>query len=193
MDSSGSNLSVIYSLSKTPITASEYAAFMFYNTPIANATLYVPASLLEHYKASIPWYEFGSIEPLDYINGVYYNFNEDEAEVTYFDESYNSYSGDIVIPTSVTTVWGKTYPVTGIGEYAFKNCNNLSTVTIPSSVKSIGTASFANCSNLTSIAIPQNVNKIGSKAFEGCTKLSEVYCNATEVPSTEGNTFDTHL
>jgi len=185
-----SKLSVIYSLSKVPITAYDSNSFLFHNTPIANVTLYVPASLLEHYMVSIPWYGFSSIEPLDYIDGIYYNFNEDEAEVTYLDENYNSYSGDVVIPTSVTTVWGETYSVTGIGEYAFKGCNNLATIMIPGSVKSFGTASFEGCSNLTSITIPQNTTAIGTECFRGCTKLSDVYCHAAEVPSTEGNAFD---
>ena len=38
------------------------------------------------------------------VDGIYYNLNNEEmtAEVTYNDNSYNSYSGDIVIPSEIT-------------------------------------------------------------------------------------------
>ena len=39
-------------------------ADVFYNTPIASATLHVPAASLELYKATAPWSGFGSIVPL---------------------------------------------------------------------------------------------------------------------------------
>ncbi len=37
---------------------------VFSHTPIASATLYVPAASLEQYKAKLPWSGFGSIMPL---------------------------------------------------------------------------------------------------------------------------------
>lgn len=60
---------------------------------------------------------FSCIKAFSYalIDGIYYNFNGDEAEVTY---ENNSYTGDIVIPESVVYN-AKTYSVTSIGNYAF--------------------------------------------------------------------------
>ena len=48
-------------------------------------------------------------------------------------------------------------------------------------VTSIGEAAFQNNSNITSITIPANVTSIGDDAFEGCTGLTEINYNATNL------------
>ena len=63
------------------------------------------------------------------INGIYYNFSGDEAEVTYENYLSASYSGIVEIPKSVTYN-GKTYRVTSIGDYAFYGCTELTTAVI---------------------------------------------------------------
>ena len=85
------------------------------------------------------------------IGDLYYNLDatNQTAEVTYI---YTSYSGDIIIPASVT--YNEiTYSVTSIGEHAFYNCSGLTSVTIPNSVTSIGDDAFYGCTGLTSVNI----------------------------------------
>ena len=55
--------------------------------------------------------------------------------------------------------------VTTIPLCAFKNCKNLTTVTIPNSVTSIGYEAFEDCNNLTNVTISNNVTSIGNNAF----------------------------
>jgi hypothetical protein len=93
------------------------------------------------------------------INGIYYNFNGDEAEVTYRSTSYNSYTGDVVIPESVVYN-ANTYSVTSIGDFAFNDCSGLTSVTIGNSVTSIGNYAFDDCSGLTSVTIPNSVTTV---------------------------------
>ena len=78
------------------------------------------------------------------IDGIYYNFSENEAEVTYKDRNYNSYSGAVVIPESVTYS-SNTYLVTAIGMNAFRDCTELTSVTIPEKVTNIGNNAFYKC------------------------------------------------
>lgn len=57
--------------------------------------------------------------------------------------------------------------VTKIGA-AFVNCSGLTSVILPSSIKSIGRYSFYGCSNLNSVAFPDNLLEIGKRSFDGC-------------------------
>ena len=107
------------------------------------------------------------------IDGIYYNFSGDKATVTYRDYYYNSYSGAVVIPESVTYN-GWEYYVTSIGSYAFYECTRLTSVTIGNSVTSIGDEAFRYCSGLTSVTIPNSVTSIGEWAFYNCSSLTSV-------------------
>ena len=72
--------------------------------------------------------------------------------------------GELVIPDGVTS----------IGDYAFRGCTGLTSVTIPDSVTSIGSSAFYYCTGLTSIIIPDGVTSIGDWAFSGCRGLTSI-------------------
>ena len=62
--------------------------------------------------------------------------------------------------------------VTTIGEKAFFYCRSLTSITLPNSVTTLGTDAFAYCDSLTSINIPNSVTTIGRGAFSSCSKLT---------------------
>lgn len=64
--------------------------------------------------------------------------------------------------------------VTSIGDYAFKGCTNLTSVTILDGATSIGNSAFYGCTSLTSVTIPNSVTSIGNSAFGGCTNLTNM-------------------
>ncbi len=109
-------------------------------------------------------------------------------------------SGDVVIPTSVE-VNGQNYPVTAVGENAFKGNTALTSVSIPDGVVKIGAGAFEGCSNLMTIVIGADVANIGDKAFANIgtstnaprrTKGEEllVKCYPLNVPTTASNAFE---
>ena len=103
---------------------------------------------------------------------IYYNITSDETvEVTYQGDDYysydNEYEGSITIPQSVEYD-GTTYSVTVIGQLAFADCTEVTSVEIPNSVTSIGNYAFSYCYVLTSIEIPNTVTTIGKYAFFSC-------------------------
>ena len=70
----------------------------------------------------------------------------------------------IVIPDSVKY----------LGNYAFHQCDSLTSVKLSESLTSISRGLFQECYNLSSIEIPNNVKNIGSNSFSHCTRLSSI-------------------
>ncbi|MBQ8343098.1 MAG: leucine-rich repeat domain-containing protein [Clostridia bacterium] len=89
------------------------------------------------------------------------------AEIKWFDEEY--------------IVWG-------IKESAFYNCEQLTEVEIPDTVKSIGNSAFYNCTSLTKVTIADGVESIGDCVFAYCKALAEVVI-PDSVNSIGGNIF----
>lgn len=71
-----------------------------------------------------------------------------------------------------------------MGPSAFENCSSLTTVNLPTQMKTIGMRSFMNCEKLSAVTISDNVEKIGASAFENCYALATVYFNAIECADT---------
>ncbi|MBR5167981.1 MAG: leucine-rich repeat domain-containing protein [Salinivirgaceae bacterium] len=82
-------------------------------------------------------------------------------------------SGDVIIPESVTYK-GKEYVVEDILWGAFYDCEGLTSVVIPKSVKSIGANAFYNCKSLKSVSIPESVISIGDDTFSSCESLESI-------------------
>ena len=103
--------------------------------------------------------------------------------------SFNTYSGVVHIPDSVAYN-GVSYPVTGIGYQAFKDCTRLTGVTIPEGVTMLLNESFAGCTSLTKITLPSTMYSIYNYAFTGCTSLTSVTCLSETARSFNANNFD---
>ncbi|MDE6769744.1 MAG: leucine-rich repeat domain-containing protein [Muribaculaceae bacterium] len=120
------------------------------------------------------------------VDNLYYNLFEETltASVTYnFDTpdendrfNYMHLPSEIVIPSTIV-VDNKTYTVTSIGQQAFISCDQLESVSLPSTLVTIGSEAFS-YTGLKTIVIPENVESIGISAFSGCHNLTEI-----ELPS----------
>ena len=120
--------------------------------PLSAVTAFAEDTSAPTGTASYGYYEY------DYT----INTEDGTATITKFralvDGSY-----DITIPTD----FGR-FPVTAIGDDAFRGCSALKKVTIPQSVTSIGDSAFAGCHNLDSVTINDAATSIGNRAFTEC-------------------------
>lgn len=72
------------------------------------------------------------------------------------------------------TIGGKKVTVVGEGEGVFRDCPNLTKVTLPQYLETIGDVAFRGCAWLEEIALPDSLKEIGEGAFAGCTGIQEI-------------------
>ena len=70
--------------------------------------------------------------------------------------------------------------VKSIGDFAFAECTDLTSITIPDSVTNIGDLAFYGCTGLTSVAIDNGVTSVGIDVFGDCDKLTRIDFNGTK-------------
>lgn len=125
--------------------------------------------------------------------GIYYcltTYSEGNGVVTVENNgSFNTYSGTVNIPDSVP-YQNKYYPVTGIGYQAFKDCVNLTAVTLPEGISMLLNEAFAGCTSLGHITLPSTMYTIYNNAFTGCTNLEWIACLSENARSCNTNNFD---
>ena len=68
------------------------------------------------------------------------------------------------------------YYVNGVDSYAYENCTNIVTVTMPEQVLSVGEGAFKGCSSMTTVNYPTgtNINIIEPYTFSGCSSLTNI-------------------
>ena len=93
------------------------------------------------------------------------------------------YSGDIVIPATLDNG----YTVTAIGDECFYSCLQLTSITMPNTIKIIGKYAFTNCHQLTSITIPASIEKIEDHGFHYCLGIETLTIEDSDTPLTIGN------
>lgn len=148
-----------------------------------------------------------------FFNNIAYNVLSDE-DMTVEVHSGISFNGsELIIPDKVTG-WEREYTVTGIGQSAFLNSASIISVSIPATVKTIGNRAFQNCGNLTSltfegesqlkqigdyafmesgfttISIPASVTSIGAFAFDENKALQKVYMHRDDPSGYSFNAFN---
>ena len=72
---------------------------------------------------------------------------------------------------------------------AFQECNRLASINLPDSVERIEQNAFRNCKYLTSITLPQELEYLGSHAFAECERLSKITVNSEYITEVIGSAF----
>lgn len=91
---------------------------------------------------------------------------------------YTTPSGPLNIPSEVVYD-GVHYAVTAIDRKAFQDCQNITSVHIPSSVLVIGMRAFVNDSSITTLTIDEGLQNIELMAFHMCSRLDSIHLPST--------------
>ena len=109
-----------------------------------------------------------------YFKSVFWKYltvNEDSGMIRLLetDHAKQHLKGKFFIPTHVHNI-----RVIGIGERGFKDCNEITEVLLPESIKYIDKMAFHECKKLTSITLSQSLEAIKEGAFGFCERLKTI-------------------
>ena len=98
-----------------------------------------------------------------------------------------NYKGHVEIPSQVKHN-GKTYQVVGIAQNTFADQTQMTSVTIPKSIRGIAEDAFRN-TGLTEVVIPGDEVNINQRAFHDCKKLTVATANGKK-PNCSASAFE---
>ena len=101
------------------------------------------------------------------VDGLNYSCNLTKQTATVIAGDYSKLR-KVTIPGSVACD-EKDCIVTDIGKSAFSGCENITSVTFPSSLKNIQDDAFYGCRKLNKLQLPEGLEEIGGQAFYGCS------------------------
>ncbi len=110
------------------------------------------------------------------VDKFYYYLNAENktAELAPTEETTEYATGRLSIPGTFS-YGGENYTVTAVGDYAFSFCPNITTVSMPVTIKRIGNGAFQGCKKINTVIISRTaVEEIGDAAFEGCETLGSI-------------------
>ena len=185
-----SNLESVVSHIQMPFAISDQTFMIYYwnetegepERKPSPATLFVPEGTKSKYEATTGWTMFAKIvegEPIEAtINGVKYMCDADTKTAKVIADDGHKELTAVNIPAQIE-VGGTAYQVTEIGKYAFYNCSRITTLTLPTTIKTIEEYAFSGCGNINEFIIQEGCETIGERAFSDMFNLQKV-----ELPST---------
>lgn len=159
-------------------STSEYSySYPFnYSSP---SVIYYPAEGAANYQSTYPWYNFYTRVLPEVVDGMAYSLVESNMSAKLTMAPDFDYHGDIVVPQTIQ-VRDKTYSVLSIDSYAFQDAD-IRSISLPEGLLSLNYCAFFNCQNLTTITLPSSLIRVGDGAFYG-TGLTSIVCLAENPP-----------
>ena len=174
------------------ITTSDADVKIYYTldgtTPTEESNLYTkPVSLMrnlqvkavamedKHFNSEVDSLQVTGVDHKFAYDKLYYRLvdNSTANEVELVPYEGVTYEGDIVVPATVQNA-GNTYTVVGIAASSFYDANNLTSISLPSTLRYINESAFYDCDNLTQIEIPAGVKTLARSVLASCGKLQTV-------------------
>ena len=113
-----------------------------------------------------------------------------ECEKLYEQDSGLAYAGNWLVGAKQNIISANVREGTQhIADGIFIENSNLSSVSLPSTLKTIGSFAFFCCSFLTSIEIPEGVTEIGEQAFDHCFNIKKIVFLSSVPPAIGSNLF----
>ena len=141
-------------------------------------------SLLLAFSMALTFLPVGAVSAFAAETGDTFNFNGLTYEITSDTTAKvkgpeaNTLLTQVIIPEKATnSLNGKSYTVTAIADKAFRNTSSngeITSITLPDSLKEIGDFAFFSCLKLEDINLPDGLTKIGYQAFQNCYSLTEI-------------------
>lgn len=102
------------------------------------------------------------------LNDCYYHLEGEEATL-----SFAEAKGVVNIPQTIIAE-GKSYTVTSVASYVFKEKEGITEVKLPNTISKFGNQVFYECKDLVSVTLPNSLEIIPDDCFRDCKKLANV-------------------